>query len=118
MGLVFEGFGPVGEVRTTDLAGRPAETSAVFPDGSEGAGLAGLQTYFHTKVEHEFLDNLCRKLLAYGLGRTLLPSDDPVIAAMRQKLSADGNHFDTIIEQIVTSRQFLYHRVSPDLATN
>jgi hypothetical protein len=117
-GLVFEGFGPVGELRTTDLAGRPAETSAVFPDGSEGSGLDGLQTYFRTKVEPEFVDNLCRKLLAFAVGRTLLPSDDPLVATMRQKLSAGGNHFDTMIEEIVTSPQFLNQRVSPDVATN
>ncbi len=118
MGLVFEGFGPVGEVRTTDLAGRPAETSAVFPDGSEGTGLAGLQAYFRTKVQSEFLDNLSRKLLAYALGRTLLPSDDPVVATMIQRLAADGYRFDTMIDQIVTSPQFLHKRVAPDFANN
>jgi hypothetical protein len=120
MGLVFEGFGPVGEVRTTDLAGRPVEISAVFPDGSEGAGLAGLQAYFHKKVQDEFLDNLCRKLMVFGLGRSLIPSDDPVISALRQKLPASGYRFDTIVEAIVTSRQFLDKRVSPDsnVATN
>lgn len=117
-GLVFEGFGPVGEVRSTDLAGRAVEIGAMFPDGSEGAGLPGLQTYLHTKVEGEFVENLCRKLLAYALGRTLLPSDDPLIAVMRQKLSAGGNHFDIMIEQIVTSRQFLNKRVAPDFAAN
>ncbi len=120
MGLVFEGFGPVGEVRTTDLAGRPVETGAVFPDGSEGAGLAGLQAYFRTKVQDEFLDNFCRKLMVFALGRSLIPSDDPVISAMRQKLPASAYRFDTIVEEIVTSRQFLDKRVSPDtnVATN
>ncbi|MEO7411793.1 MAG: DUF1592 domain-containing protein [Opitutaceae bacterium] len=113
-GLVFEGFGPVGEVRKTDLAGRPAEINAVFPDGTEGAGLPGLKTYFHTKVEHEFLDNLSRKMLSYALGRTLVPSDDLVVKSMRQKLSASENRFDTLIEEIVTSRQFLTKRNSPD----
>lgn len=113
-GLVFEGFGPVGEVRKTDLAGRPAEINAVFPDGTEGSGLPGLKTYFHTKVEHEFLDNLCRKMMSYGLSRTLLPSDDLVIQSMRQKLSANGNRFDTIVEEIVTSPQFLNKRTAPD----
>jgi hypothetical protein len=117
-GLVFEGYGPVGEVRSTDLAGRPAETSAVFPDGSEGAGLKGLQTYLRTKAEHEFLDNLCRKLMVYALGRTLLPSDDLVITAMRQKLSDRGFRFDAMVEEIVTSRQFLTKRVSTDAELN
>ena len=114
LGLVFEGFGPVGETRTTDLAGRPAETTAVFPDGSEGAGLAGLQKYFHTKVQDEFVENLCRKLMVFALGRSLLPSDDLVIASMRQKLAADNYRFDNLVSEIVTSRQFLNKRVSPD----
>jgi hypothetical protein len=113
-GLVFEGYGPVGEVRTTDLAGRPIETSAVFPDGSEHAGVAGLRSYLRTAAESEFVDNLCRKLLAYALGRTLLPSDDPLINAMREKLSVDGYRFDNLVESIVTSRQFRYKRISPD----
>lgn len=109
-GLVFEGFGPIGEIRSKDLAGRPVETSAVFPDGSEGTGLDGLRTYFRTKVQDEFLDNLCRKLMVYALGRSLLPSDDFAIAAMHQKLSADGYRFDDLVEGIVTSRQFLTKR--------
>jgi hypothetical protein len=117
-GLVFEGYGPVGEVRATDLAGRPIETSAVFPDGSEHDGVAGLQSYLRTKAESEFVDNLCRKLLAYALGRTFLPSDDLVVTAMRQKLSADGYRFDNLVESIVTSRQFLYKRISPDPGVN
>ena len=113
-GLVFEGFGPVGEVRTTDLAGRPAEIDAVFPDGTQGTGLAGLQSYFHTKVQHEFVDNLSRKLMVYALGRTLIPSDELVIADVRQKLAANGYRFDAIVEEIVTSKQFLTKRNSPD----
>ena len=44
-GLAFEGYGPVGEARTKDLAGRPVDTRAVFPGGSQGAGLEGVQTY-------------------------------------------------------------------------
>lgn len=112
-GLVFEGYGPVGEIRAQDLAGRPVDTSAVFPDGSEGAGLAGLRTYLHTKVQDEFLDNLARKLMVYALGRSLQPSDDAVITAIRQKLPADGYRFDDFIEGIVTSPQFLTKRNPP-----
>jgi hypothetical protein len=115
-GLVFEGFGPVGDVRTKDLAGRPVETSAVFPDGSEGSGLAGLRTYFHARVQDEFLDNLGRKLMVYALGRSLQPSDDFALAAMHQKLSAHGYRFGDMVEAIVTSRQFLTKRGGRDPA--
>lgn len=117
-GLVFEGYGPVGEVRSSDLAGRPIETSAIFPDGSEHAGVEGLRSYLHTGAEAEFVENLCRKLLAYALGRTLLPSDDLLLATMQRKLSADGHRFDNLVESIVTSRQFLNKRISPDRGIN
>jgi hypothetical protein len=113
-GLVFEGYGPVGETRKVDLAGRPVENGALFPDGSERAGVAGLQTYLRTKAEPEFVENFCRKLLVYALGRSLIPSDDLVIDALGRKLSANGYRFDTAIEEIVTSRQFLHKRIAPD----
>jgi hypothetical protein len=113
-GLVFEGFGPVGETRQVDLGGRPVQIGAQFPDGTEGAGVAGLQNYLHTKVEHEFVTNLCRKLLVYGLGRTLQPSDDLLLDEMRANLARDGYHFGILIDEIVTSRQFLNKRVAPE----
>jgi hypothetical protein len=37
---------------------------------------------------------------------------------MRQKLAADGHRFDNLIESIVTSRQFLHKRISPDPGIN
>ena len=109
-GLVFEGYGAVGERREKDFVGKPVDTRAVFPDGSEDSGFDGLIRYVHSHRQDEFVDNLCRKLLAYGLGRTLILSDEPMIDEMRAKLSKDGYKFDTIIEMIVSSPQFLNKR--------
>jgi len=106
-GLVFEGYGPVGERRTNDLGGRPVETKAPFPGGGEGTGLDGLRTYIREHRQADFVDNLCRKLLSYALGRSLLPSDDPLIVEMRAKLATDGYRFNILVEKIVTSPQFL-----------
>ncbi len=110
LGLVFEGYGPIGERRDTDLAGRPVDTRATFPGGSEGAGLDSLLVYLRDHRQEEFLDNLCRKLLSYALGRTLIPSDDDLVATMRQNLSASDHRFGSMIETIVTSPQFLTKR--------
>ena len=117
LGLVFEGFGPVGELRTRDLGGKPVDTHAVFPDGSEGIGLAGLRSYIKAHRQEDFLDNLCRKLLAYGLGRSLILSDDITVRTMRSKLTANGQRFGSLVETIVTSPQFMNKRGSDDLAT-
>ncbi len=117
MGLVLEGYGPVGEKRTKDLAGRPVEARASFPGGGgEGTGLQGLREYVRTHRQADFLDNLARKLLAYGLSRSLTLSDEPTIVDMRTKLERDGYRFDSLIESVVTSHQFLNKRMPTTVA--
>jgi hypothetical protein len=109
-GLTFEGYGPVGETRTKDLAGRPVDTQAAFPGGSTGSGLAGLQRYIRANREADFLDNLSRKMLVYALGRSLLLSDEPLVQRMNERLAANGYRFGVLVETIVTSPQFLKKR--------
>ncbi len=110
IGLTFEGYGPVGERRVRDLGDRPVDARATFPDGSEGEGLDGLRRYLSGRRRGEFVENLGRKLLAYALGRTLIPSDAPTLAAIRDRLAGDGHRFGVLVETIVTSPQFLSRR--------
>jgi mono/diheme cytochrome c family protein len=109
-GLVFEGYGPVGERRERDFGGRPVDIKADFPDGAAVEGLAGLVGYIEKNRAGDFLDNLCRKLLAYGLGRSLALSDDATVAEMRARLGKTNGKFGALVETIVTSRQFLHKR--------
>ena len=115
IGLVFEGYGPIGERRDRDLGNRPVETKATFPDGSEGDGVEALRRYIAERREDDFVENLCRELLVYALGRGLILSDEPTIKTMRDRLSAEGHRFDSLIETIVTSPQFLTKRGRDDL---
>ena len=109
-GLVFEGYGPVGERREVDLGGRRVDTRAEFPGGSMCEGLDGLVQYIREHRENDFLDNFCRKLLVYSLGRALILGDEPLIREMRAKLAADNYRFRSLITTIVTSQQFLNTR--------
>ncbi len=109
-GLAFEGYGPVGNKREKDLAGRAVDTQATFPGGIDGKGLDGLKSYIHENREKDFLDNICRKLTAYSLGRTLIVSDEPLVEAMKAKLASSGYKFSTLIDSLVTSPQFMYRR--------
>jgi Protein of unknown function (DUF1585)/Protein of unknown function (DUF1588) len=109
-GLVFEGYGPIGERRSKDLAGRAVDARAAFPDGTQGAGIAGLQTYLRAWREQDFLNNLSEKLLAYALGRTLLLSDESLLEEMRARLAAGGYKPSALIETIITSPQFTNKR--------
>jgi len=103
----------VGETRDRDLAGRRVETGASFPDGSSGAGLDGLRAFMHARGQGEFVDTLCRELLVYSLSRSLLRSDEPLLAEMRKHLAANDYKFGSLVQDIVTSRQFLTKRATP-----
>ena len=110
LGVAFENYGPTGEKREKDLAGRPVDIQAAFPDGQPREGLPGVQAYIRAKRENDFLDNLCRKLLAYALGRSLQLSDELTIQQMRARLAANGNRFGAMIDTILSSPQFLTKR--------
>ena len=112
IGLAFEGFGPIGERRTNDLAGHPIDVRTTFPGGMEGDGLEGVREYIRKHRQTDYVDNFCRKLLAFGLGRTLQLSDEPTIDAMREDAVKNGYSVQRLIDGVVTSPQFLNQRRS------
>jgi hypothetical protein len=109
-GLVFENYGPIGERRSKDLAGRPVETQAVFPNGSHGDGFKAVLNYIREHRQKDFIDNLSRKLLAYSLSRSIQLSDEPLVERMRTILVSKDYRFTSLVEAIITSPQFLNKR--------
>ncbi|MCA9130626.1 MAG: DUF1592 domain-containing protein [Planctomycetales bacterium] len=107
IGLVMENFGPIGEWREIDLGGKHVDSRAAFPDGKERVGINGLIDYIRQEREADFIDNLTRKLLAFALGRSLILSDEPLLADMRRSNQERDLRFRSLIEQIVISPQFL-----------
>ncbi len=114
-GLVFEGYGPVGDARTKDLAGRPIDASATFPGGVDAVGVSGLQTYIRQHRQDRYVENLCRKLLSYALNRSLQLSDESLVDKMKTRLESDGYRFRALVDAIVASPQFLNMR-EPEMA--
>lgn len=117
-GLVFEGYGPVGERREFDLGGHPVQTQATFPDGSAGNGLESLRTYLLQNRRDEFVDTFVRQTFAYGLGRGLQLSDTEAIESAKEKLREKDHPLSSLLEAVVTSPQFVNRRVdeaSPSL---
>lgn len=117
IGLAFESYGPVGEHRSRDLGERPIDDSAVFPNGQAGSGIDGLRQYIKSNRQTDFCENLCRKALAFGLGRTLRLSDELLIEKMQSNLAGDGFRFSSIVKSIVLSPQFLEKRGTSDKET-
>jgi len=116
-GLAFETFDPVGRSRTHDLGGRAVDARASFPKGIEGEGVKGIRQYIRDHREGDFVRGFSGKLLAYALGRSLTLSDDLLIQEIGSRLGKDGCCFETVVETIVVSRQFLNKR-GEQLAAN
>jgi hypothetical protein len=117
-GLAFETFDPVGRRRTHDLGGRTVDARATFPGGIEGEGLKGVRQYIRDHREDDFVRGFSSKLLAYALGRSPTLSDDLLIQQIGSKLGKNGCCFGTVIESVVTSRQFLNRRGREQLTAN
>ncbi len=101
-GYALEQFDAIGRWRTNDLGGRPIHTKTKVRDGTEIEGLPGLRQYLLTTGRSAFVHQFYRKLLGYALGRAVQLSDEPLLTQL-----GDGSQpVGTIIEKIVTSRQF------------
>jgi hypothetical protein len=111
-GLAFEGYGPVGDARTKDLAGRPIDASTTYPGGFQGDGLTGLKDYIRGNRQDNFVGNLCRKLMAYALNRSPQLSDESLVDKMKTNLAANGYKFSSLVDSIILSPQFLDRRVT------
>lgn len=109
-GVAFETFDPVGRHRTQDLAGRPVDARATFPGSVDGEGVAGIRQYIRAHREANFVHGFVSRMLAYALGRSLALSDELLIQETERKLAAGGYRFETVIDSIVTSPQFLSKR--------
>ncbi len=94
-GFALEGFDAIGRSRAAD-------THTVLHDGTTIAGLAELRDYLLTTRRDDFLEQFCRKLLGYALGRSCQLSDRPLIESMMKSDLTTGE----LVSQIVLSRQF------------
>ena len=116
-GLAFEGYGPIGETRDRDLAGRPVETGATFPDGSAGVG-SRRTARVHARARAESNSSTtcaasCSSMpwAAACCARTSRSS--PTCASICRPAAIK---FGLLVQDIVTSRQFLTKRTDAQLA--
>jgi hypothetical protein len=105
-GFSLEAFDAIGRLRERDLAGHPLDVKSTVMDGTEIDGLEGLRHYLLTERREAFLKQFCRKLLGYALGRSVLLSDNVLIAEMLAQLQQHDYRVSAAIETIVRSQQF------------
>ena len=109
LGFALESFDPIGRLRAQDETGALIDDSAKTKDGSTFRGPSGLREHLK-KREEEFLAVFCRKLTGYALGRAVLPSDQPLLDEMRQRLLEEDGTFEAAVLILVRSKQFTHRR--------
>lgn len=82
------------------------DSSASLPDGTPLNGFNDLKAYLLRTKQDAFAEGLVRKLLAYSLGRSLVWSDQPEVARLKQGFAASGYKLDVLITEIVLSKPF------------
>jgi hypothetical protein len=105
-GFALEGYDAIGRARTRDLADRPIDTRSTLFDGTPVEGADGLREYLLTQKRDAVLQQFCRKLLGYALGRGVISSDKPLLTEMQEQLQAHDYRFSAAVEAIVCSKQF------------
>jgi RNAse (barnase) inhibitor barstar len=100
-GFALEQFDTDGSLRTELV-----DTKTVAQDGSKLEGIEGLREYVLNHRRKDFVNQFCRKLLGYALGREIQLSDQPLLDEIQQKLAQNDYRFSTAVEAIVLSKQF------------
>jgi hypothetical protein len=109
-GFALESFDAMGRFRVNDLIGKPVNTEAQLRDGTRFTGIDGLRTYLLEKRRDDFVEQFCRKLLGFALGRSVELSDQPLIEEMVEQLVEKDFRLSAAIETIILSEQFRSHR--------
>ena len=82
------------------------DTSTVLYDGTKIDGIKGLRHYIVSQRLDDFLEQFCRKILGYSLGREVQLSDIPLIEQMKNNLKKSDYRFHELVQQVVSSDQF------------
>ena len=109
-GFALESFDAIGRFRLEDLVGQTVDSRAELRDGTKFEGLDGLRSYLLKERRHDFLEQFCRKLLGFAIGRSVELSDQPLLDTMVQKLTENDYRFSAAVEAILGSEQFRLHR--------
>jgi hypothetical protein len=104
LGFSLENFDALGKWRTTvdDL---PIDASASLPDGTRFTGVEGLRQLMMGHQE-DFARTVTQKLLGYALGRSIEPTDWPIIRQITRQSASGGYRWSSLIMGVVRSTPF------------
>ncbi|MCH7904335.1 MAG: DUF1592 domain-containing protein [Armatimonadetes bacterium] len=106
LGFSLENFDGVGRWRDVDEANRPIDNLGELPDGTKVDGVEGIRSYLLANSD-QFVRALASKMMTYGVGRGMKPTDDEIIDRIQTVVAERGYKIRELIKQIVVSDTFL-----------
>ena len=110
IGFALEAYDAIGRQRKQNPPGVPIDTQTVLPDGQPIDGLPGLRDYLMNQRRDAMIQQFCRKLLGYALGREVQLSDTPLLEDLQRQLANAEFRVSTAVKSIVLSPQFCQKR--------
>lgn len=105
LGFGLENFDAIGRWRTTDVNGGKIDSEAVLPGDIRFSSPAELKKLLMA-AKDKVARNLCRKMLAYSLGRSLEYYDEAVVNDLLAKLQKNDYKMQSLVLAIVQSDPF------------
>ena len=105
LGFGFENFNAIGAWRDQD-GESPVDASGVLTGGTQFNGVQVLKQFLLQERSEQFTRTLAEKLLIYGLGRGLEPSDRCAVDTIVESVGKDSYRFSTLITEIIKSDPF------------
>jgi len=110
LGLGLENFAPTGGWRTHYPDKTPVESAGVMPNGKTFKTPREMKVLLLEAYKDDIAKNFVEQMLAYALGRKIEPFDRVSVEDIVRKVEGDGYKVNSVIEQIVLSKQFRYRQ--------
>lgn len=106
IGFALENYDAVGRWRAYE-GEITVDSSGALPDGKQISNVSQLEQGILERPEI-FATTVTEKLMTYGLGRLIEPSDGPAVRAIVRNAAREDFRFSEIIEGIVLSKPFRF----------
>jgi hypothetical protein len=105
LGFGLENFDAIGRWRTKDVNGGDIDSEAILPGDIKFSSPAELKELL-MMAKDKVARNVCRKMLAYSLGRSLEYYDEAVVNDLLAKLQKNDYQMQALVLAIVQSDPF------------
>jgi len=113
IGLGLEKFDTNGIWREKYPNNRPIQAQGVFPNGGTFNTPKQMKLVLLEEYREPIARNIIERMLSYAIGRKLKPYDRMTVDRIYSALESDGYKMNSLIVQIIESKQFLYRQDKP-----